>query len=174
MLVLSVLTLSLLSKLLPAVTSAGAAVEAALGIWGVAYSTYLWISFLLIASLRLPGCEFTALNHVARGKHMHWCVDSVLNAVLDERQGKKGLVVGLLKTESAQKWIVGLAAFTIFIGFLASGVVKPGVGAAAVGIFTTFYFAYDMTIHRVSIDRPWLTGSGDYPKLIRILLGKRA
>ena len=58
-------------------------------------------------------------------------------------------------TTTATGWeaVIGLAALTIFLGFLASGVVGPGVCAAAVGVFTTFYLAYDVTIHRVSIGR---------------------
>jgi hypothetical protein len=173
MLLLTVLTVTFVIGLVPRAASATGAAELVLGVWGIGYSTYLWVSFFLIGSLRLPGCEFAAIKHVATLKEIHWCVDSVLNAVLDEMQGKKGIVPALLKTESAQKWTIGLAALTVFLGVLASGVVSHGVGAAAVGVFTSFYLAYDMTIHRVSIGRPWLTGSGDYPKLVAILLGTR-
>jgi hypothetical protein len=171
---LSVLTINLLSRAIPLVTTAGAAIDAALGFWGLAYSIYLWVSFFLIASLRLPGCEFTALNHVVRGKNMHWCVDSVLNEVLDEMQEKKGLGIELLKTDSARKWTLGLAALTVFLAFLLGNFVKPGWGAAAVGIFTLFYLAYDKTIHGVSIDSRWLTGHGDYKKAFWVFLkGKK-
>lgn len=173
MLLLTIVAVGFVSALIPLAASAGGAAEVALGVWGIAYSTYLWVSFFLIGSLRIPGCEFVAINHVIRQRKVHWCVDSVLNAVLDKMQDEKGLGIGLLKTESAQKWTIGLAALTIFLGFLASGVVGPGVGAAAVGVFTTCYLAYDVTIHRVSIGRPWLTGSGDYPKLLLILLRAR-
>ncbi len=170
---LSVLTIGLLSRVAPSVASLLAAGEFVLGLWGLAYTSYLWVSFFLIASLRLPGCEFTAITHVVSGRKVHWCVDSVLNALLDEMQDRRGLVLDLLKTESAQKWIVGLVALTVFLGFLASGLLGAGSAAALVGVFTTFYLAYDKTIHRVSIDRPWLKGHGDYPRLILLLLGAK-
>jgi hypothetical protein len=174
-LLLTILTVGFVSAVSLAGGSVVGTLEAALGVWGIAYTAYLWVSFFLIASLRLPGCEFAAIVHVATLKEIHWCVDAVLNAVLDKMQADEGLAIGLMKTESARKWVTGLAALTIFLAVLASNIAAPGIGAAALGVFAAGYLAYDLTIHRLSIGRTWLKGSGDYPKLILILLGaKRA
>jgi hypothetical protein len=35
-----------------------------------------------------------------------------------------------------------------------------------IGLFSSIYFLYDITIHRFSIDKTYLTGEGDYPRLI--------
>jgi hypothetical protein len=137
-----------------------------LGLLGLAYCTYLWISFFLIGSLRIPGCEFTAINHVLRGRQTHRCVDSVLNSVLDQKQNAGGKLPELLKTESAQKWTIGLALLIAFVAFLAIAPVAPALRLVSVGAFGAIYLIYERTIHRVSIGRKWLTGSGDYPRLL--------
>ncbi len=142
------------------------AISAALGLLGLAYCTYLWISFFLIGSLRIPGCEFTAIGHVLRRERTHRCVDSVLNSVLDKRQNEGGTLNQLLRTESAQKWTIGLALLVGFIAFLTISLVEPAPRLESVGIFAIVYLIYDKTIHRVSIGRRWLTGSGDYQRIL--------
>jgi hypothetical protein len=168
------LTILLLISVLFALADPLIAISAVLGLWGLVYCTYLWLSFFLIGSFRIPGCEFTALDHVLRGKRTHRCVDSVLNSVLDEKEGAGGKLIALLKTESAQKWTIGLALLVGFIVFLTFALVMaPFPGLVSVGIFAIIYLAYDRTIHRVSIGRKWLTGSGDYRRILsRFLRGK--
>jgi hypothetical protein len=35
-----------------------------------------------------------------------------------------------------------------------------------IGLFSSIYFLYDITLHRFSIGRKDLTGQGDYPRLL--------
>ena len=134
-------------------------------IWGFLYILYLWISFLLIAFKGLPGCEFTAIGRGLLKNDIHVCVDSILNSKLDNMQKEVGISKRLLETESAQKWILGLALLCILICFLAIDTIDPLVKLVFIGIFSSIYFLYDITIHKFSIDRKDLTGKGDYPRL---------
>jgi hypothetical protein len=134
-------------------------------IWGFLYIIYLWISFFLIAVKELPGCEFTAIGHGLLKKDIHVCVDSTLNSRLDNMQKEKGITTELLRTESAQKWIAGLVLLFILVCFMAIVIVDPMVKLVIIGIFSSIYYLYDITIHRFSINRKDLTGKGDYPRL---------
>lgn len=97
---------------------------------------------------------------------IHKCVDSVLNSVLDNTQKEKGICIELLKTESAQKWIMGTVLLAVFLVFTLSRY-DLFFNLAAYGIFSTAYFLYDLVLHRYSIGRNDLTGIGDYTKLLR-------
>jgi hypothetical protein len=134
-------------------------------IWGIFYIIYLLISFFLIAAKKLPGCEFTAITHGLLKKDVHVCVDSILNSRLDNMQKEIGISTKLLRTESAQKWIAGLVLLFILVSFLTINIVDSLVKLEIIGVFSSIYFLYDITIHRFSIDRKDLTGKGDYPRL---------
>jgi len=145
-------------------------ISIAIGMWGIAYVGYLCISFSLIGFLRLPGCEFVTIPHVLFRKRVHICVDTALNAVLDTLQKKTGLSFLLMKTESAQKWVLGLILQVIFLLIIASDVIGKEPKLILVGILSSVYFTYDKTVHRDSIGCTDLTGSGDYAKIIKRIL----
>jgi len=168
MLLLSATCLRLLYILIYSAPSLINRVALVFQIWEAVYVIYLLVAFFLIGFLRLPGCEFTAANHVVRGNHTHRCVDSVLNSVLDEMQDRKGLCTDLLKTESANKWILGAILLFGFLAVLGSGLITHEMSSISIGVFALVYYAYDKTIHHWSIGRRDLTGSGDY---IRIIVG---
>ena len=107
--------------------------------------------FFLIGFKKLPGCEFTAISHWLLKNNIHICVDSILNSRLDKMQKENGISTKLLKTESAQK---GLEFFSLFVNLF------------LIGLFSSIYILYDITIHRFSIGRNDLTGQGDYPRLL--------
>jgi hypothetical protein len=136
------------------------------GFWGISYIIYLWISFLLIAVKRIPGCEFTAVGHWLLNRNIHVCVDSILNSRLDILQQQVGLSLKLLQTESAQKWILGLVLLFALVYFLSLNTIDPPVKLFVAGIFSLIYFLYDITIHKFSINKKDLSGRGDYPRLI--------
>jgi hypothetical protein len=135
-------------------------------IWGISYVGYLWISFLFIGFKKLPGCEFTAISHWLLKKNIHICVDSILNSRLDKMQKEIGISPKLLKTESAQKWIAGFLLLLVLIFFLAINFLGLFVNLILIGLFSSVYFLYDITIHRFTIGRKDLTGKGDYPRLL--------
>jgi hypothetical protein len=172
MLLLAANELADLYRLIASGMPAIASVPIILGLWGTAYLTYLWISFLIIGSLRLPGCEFTAIIHVVSGKKVHRCVDSVLNSALDLRQEERGLSLELMGTESAQKWVLGVILLGVFLVFVVSHAVSARDNSLLIGLFTFIYFVYDKSIHRVSIGRRDLIGSGDYTRIILDMLSK--
>ena len=134
-------------------------------VWGISYVVYLWISFFLIGFKKLPGCEFTAISHGLLKNNIHICVDSILNSRLDKMQKENGISAKLLKTESAQKWIIGFLLLLVLVYFL---VIEFSlfVNLFLIGLFSSIYFLYDITIHRFSIGRKDLTGQGDYPRLL--------
>jgi len=142
--------------------------------WGISYVVYLWISFLLIGFKKLPGCEFTAISHWLLKNNIHICVDSILNSRLDKMQKENGISAKLLKTESAQKWIIGFLLLLLLVYFLVIDFFSLFVNLILIGIFSSIYFLYDITIHRISIGRKDLTGQGDYPRLLLELLLKLA
>ncbi|MFQ5918747.1 MAG: hypothetical protein ACE5I4_01710 [Thermoplasmata archaeon] len=145
-----------------------------LGGFGMAYLTYLWISFLLIGILKLPGCEFTAIRHAITRRPIHVCVDSILNSVLDTMQLEQGLSAQLLRTESAQKWILGAVLLSGFLLVIVTDFVPADLKLVAVGVFASVYLIYDRTIHGVSIGRKDLTGTGDYRRILsRLFSGGR-
>ena len=121
--------------------------------------------FFLIGFKKLPGCEFTAISHWLLKNNIHICVDSILNSRLDKMQKENGISAKLLKTESAQKWIIGFLLLLVLIYFL---VIEFSlvVNLFFIGLFSSIYFLYDITIHRFSIGRQDLTGQGDYPRLL--------
>ena len=49
--------------------------------------------------------------------------------------------------------------------------ISPFVKLIFIGSFSILYYLYDLIIHRFSIGRNDLTGVGDYPQVIRRLLG---
>ncbi len=134
-------------------------------IWGLSYIIYLWISFLLIAVRKLPGCEFTAISHELLKKDIHLCVDSILNSRLDNMQQQIGMSTKLLGTESAQKWIIGLMLLYVLVYFLTLDMVNASIKLIIVGVFSSIYLLYDITIHKFSVNRKDLSGRGDYPRL---------
>lgn len=138
--------------------------------WGISYVVYLWISFFLIGFKKLPGCEFTAISHWLLKKDIHICVDSILNSRLDKMQQEIGISPKLLITESAQKWIAGFLLLLVLIIFLAVNFSALYINLILIGLFSSIYFLYNMTIHRFSIGRKDLTGKGDYPRLVLAFL----
>lgn len=134
--------------------------------WGISYVVYLWISFLLIGFKKLPGCEFTAISHWLLKNNIHICVDSILNLRLDKMQKENGISAKLLKTESAQKWIIGFLLLVVLVYLLVIDFFSLFVNLILIGLFSSIYFLYDITIHRFSIGRKDLTGKGDYPRLL--------
>jgi hypothetical protein len=134
-------------------------------IWGISYVVYLWISFLLIGVKKLPGCEFTAISHSLLKNNIHMCVDSILNSRLDKMQKEYGISAKLLKTESAQKWIIGFLLLLVLSYFLVIEL-SVFVNMFLIGLFSSIYFLYDITLHRFSIGRKDLNGQGDYPRLL--------
>lgn len=140
--------------------------------WGTSYVTYLWISFLLIGFKKLPGCEFTAISHQLLKHRTHICVDSILNSRLDKLQKEEGISTKLLRTESAQKWILGLSLLLILSYLIAINFFGLYFDLIIMGIFSSIYFLYDITVHRYSIGRNDLTGQGDYLRLLNELLRK--
>lgn len=135
-------------------------------VWGISYIVYLWISFLLIGFKKLRGCEFTAISHGLLKNNIHVCVDSILNSILDKMQKENGISANLLKTESAQKWITGFLLLLVLIYFLITDFFSLEIDLILIGLFSSIYFLYDITIHRFSIGRKDLTGKGDYPRLL--------
>jgi hypothetical protein len=134
--------------------------------WGISYVNFLWISFLLVVIKKLPGCVWTAINHALYNSRIHVCEDSVYNARLDKMQKKEGISTKLLKTESARSWIIGLLLLLVLVYFLIIDFFYLNVELILIGLFSSLYFLYDITIHRFSIGKNYLTGEGDYPRLI--------
>jgi hypothetical protein len=134
--------------------------------WGNFYVLYLSISFLIVVIKLFPGCLWRAIPQLSNGK-IHKCADTALNARLDMTQLKYGISTKLLKIESGQIWIIGLLLLLALFSFLITDFLGLFVELIFVGLFSTIYFVYDITIHRFSIDRNYLSGEGDYPRLWR-------
>lgn len=140
--------------------------------WGISYVIFLWIPFLLVVIKKLPGCVWTAINYALSKSDIHICEDSVYNARLDKMQEKEGISAKLLKSESARSWIIGLLVLLVLVYFLIIDSLGLFVELILIGLFSSIYFLYDITIHRFSIGRKDLTGEGDYPRLVSEFLQK--
>lgn len=137
--------------------------------WGITYVVFLWVSFLLISFKNFKGCAWTAIRLGLKSGDIHICVDSVLNARQDLVQSDHGISIELLKTDGSRLWIVGLIALLIFAYFLTIDYVDfitLSVRLISVGVISSLYYLYDVTIHEYSKSRKDLYGCGDYRELL--------
>jgi hypothetical protein len=142
--------------------------------WGISYVIFLWISFLLIGIKNLKGCAWTALRLGLKSGDIHICVDSVLNARQDEVQEECGISRELLKTDGSRLWIIGLLSLLVFAYFLTIDYIDfitLPVRLISIGVISTLYYFYDLTIHEFSKFRKDLDGWGDYQYLLKKYLG---
>lgn len=134
--------------------------------WGISYAIFLWVSFFLIVIKNLPGCAWTGIS-----QNFHICVDTVLNANLDDFQRKNGITAELLKTSSARLWIMGLILLLVFAFILTINFIPLDLRLIMLGVISSLYFLYEKSIHDISIGKPNLRGVEDYPDLLREFLG---
>jgi hypothetical protein len=142
---------------------------------GITYVVFLWFSFLLIGIKNLRGCAWTGIEHGLLNCDIHICVDSVLNGYQDKVQGESGISVELLKTDGSRLWIIGLIGLLVF-AYVLIIVPSPFVKLIFIGSFSSLYYLYGIVIHRFSRCQylrkgNYLTGVGDYPRVISELLG---
>jgi hypothetical protein len=138
--------------------------------WGITYVIFLWVSFLLIGLKNFKGCAWTAIRLGLKSGDIHICVDSVLNARQDLVQRDYGISIELLKTDGSRLWIVGLIALLIFAYFLTIDYVDfitLPVRLISVGVISSLYYLYDVTIHEFSKSRKDLDGCDDYRELLK-------
>jgi hypothetical protein len=138
--------------------------------WGISYVIFLWFSFLLIGIKGLRGCAWTAIRlGLLKSGDIHICVDSVLNARQDIEQEKHGISAELLKTDGSRLWITGLLGLLVFAYFLTIDYIPfitLPVRLIAIGVISSLYYLYDLTIHEFSKRRRNLKGDGDYQRLL--------
>ena len=135
--------------------------------WGIVYVIFLWISFFIIVIRNLPGCAWTAIRKgLFKSGDVHICVDSVLNATQDDVQTKDGISVKLLKTDGFRLWSVGLVALLVFAYILTIESIELFFRLIMLGVISSLYYLYDITIHEFSKHRTCLKGKGDYQKLL--------
>ena len=101
---------------------------------------------------------------------VHICVDSVLNARQDMEQKKSGISIELLKTDGSRLWIIGLIALLIFAYTLTLDIIPIYLRLLMLGVISSLYYLYDITVHEFSKNRRTLDGVGDYGDLLRMYL----
>jgi hypothetical protein len=139
--------------------------------WGIAYVIFLWISFFVIVFRNLPGCAWTGIRKgLLKSGDVHICVDSVLNARQDITQRESGISVELLKTDGFRLWAGGLVALLVFAYTLTIDFVDLSVRLILLGVISSLYYLYDITVHEFSKYSMKLTGCGDYQRVLRSYL----
>ena len=139
--------------------------------WGISYVIFLWLSFFVIVIKKLPGCAWTGIKKgLLKSGDVHICVDSVLNARQDMEQKKSGISAELLKTEGSRLWIIGLIALLIFAYILTLDIIPIYLRLIMLGVISSLYYLYDITVHEFSKNRRTLYGVGDYGELLRMYL----
>jgi hypothetical protein len=140
--------------------------------WGIAYVIFLWISFFIIVIRKLPGCAWTAIRKgLFKSGDVHICVDSVLNAKQDITQ-KNGTSIELLETDGFRLWSVGLVALLVFAYILTIETIDLSFRLIMLGVISSLYYLYDITIHEFSKYSTKLTGKGDYQQVLGDYLGE--
>ena len=147
--------------------------------WGLYYVVFLWFSFLLMGFKKLKGCAWAAIPQVFLIKRIHLCIDSVLNARQDIVQRDNGISIELLKNDGSRLWTIGVLGLVVFAYFLAIEYIESltlFLKLIFVGSFSSLYYLYYRTIHNFSkgeylMRGKYLTGCGDYPEVIKELLG---
>ena len=135
--------------------------------WGIAYIIFLWISFFVIVIRNLPGCAWTAIRKgLVKSGDVHICVDSVLNARQDMTQSECGISVELLKTDGFRLWAGGLVALLVFAYILTIDSFDLPVRLIMLGVISSLYYFYDITVHEFSKYSTELKGRGDYPRVL--------
>jgi hypothetical protein len=136
--------------------------------WGIAYVIFLWISFFVIVIRNLPGCAWTAIKRgLLKSGDVHVCVDSVLNARQDITQAESGISVELLKTDGFRLWAGGLVALLVFAYILTIDYFDLPIRLIMLGVISSLYYLYDITLHEFSKYSTKLTGYGDYQRVLR-------
>ncbi|HXV88880.1 MAG TPA: hypothetical protein VD710_07290 [Nitrososphaeraceae archaeon] len=139
--------------------------------WGISYVIFLWLSFFVIVIKKLPGCAWTGIKKgLLKSGDVHICVDSVLNARQDMEQKKSGISIELLKTDGSRLWIIGLIALLIFAYTLTLDIIPIYLRLLMLGVISSLYYLYDITVHEFSKNRRTLDGVGDYGDLLRMYL----
>lgn len=139
--------------------------------WGISYVIFLWLSFFVIVIKKLPGCAWTGVKKgLLKSGDVHICVDSVLNARQDMEQEKSGISIELLKTDGSRLWIIGLIALLIFAYTLTLDIIPIYLRLLMLGVISSLYYLYDITVHEFSKNRRTLDGVGDYGDLLRMYL----
>lgn len=139
--------------------------------WGISYVIFLWLSFFVIVIKKLPGCAWTGIKKgLLKSGDVHICVDSVLNARQDMEQKKSGISIELLKTDGSRLWILGLIALLIFAYTLTLDIIPIYLRLLMLGVISSLYYLYDITVHEFSKNRRTLDGVGDYGDLLRMYL----
>lgn len=136
--------------------------------WGTAYVIFLWISFFVIIIKNLPGCAWTAVKKgLLKSGDVHICVDSVLNARQDMTQRDSGISTELLKTDGFRLWAGGLVALLVFAYVLTIDSIDLTVRLIMLGVISSLYYLYDITVHEYSKYSTKLTGWGDYQRVLK-------
>ena len=136
--------------------------------WGIAYVIFLWISFFVIIIKNLPGCAWTAIKKgLLKSGDVHICVDSVLNARQDMTQRDSGISAELLKTDGFRLWAGGLVALLVFAYVLTIDSIDLTVRLIMLGVISSLYYLYDITVHEFSKYSTKLTGWGDYQRVLK-------
>ena len=139
--------------------------------WGISYVIFLWLSFFVIVIKKLPGCAWTGIKKgLLKSGDVHICVDSVLNARQDMEQEESGISIELLKTDGSRLWIIGLIALLIFAYTLTLDIIPIYLRLLMLGVISSLYYLYDITVHEFSKNRRTLDGVGDYGGLLRMYL----
>ena len=139
--------------------------------WGISYVIFLWLSFFVIVIKKLPGCAWTGIKKgLLKSGDVHICVDSVLNARQDMEQKKSGISIELLKTHGSRLWIIGLIALLKFDYRLTLDIIPIYLRLLMLGVISSLYYLYDITVHEFSKNRRTLDGEGDYGDLLRMYL----
>ena len=149
--------------------------------WGIYYVVFLWISFLLMGFKELKGCAWAMIPKVFFKKEIHICIDSVLNGRQDKVQEENGISVKLLKNDGSRLWSIGLIGLLIFVYVLITDTISfvdLYTKLIFIGSFSSLYYLYYRTIHNFSRNGflkkgYYLYGEGDFPNVIRALLGLR-
>ena len=136
--------------------------------WGIAYVIFLWISFFVIIIKNLPGCAWTAIKKgLLKSGDVHICVDSVLNARQDMTQRDSGISAELLKTDGFRLWAGGLVALLVFAYVLTIDSIDLTVRLIMLGVISSLYYLYDITVHEFSKYSTKLIGWGDYQRVLK-------
>jgi hypothetical protein len=83
---------------------------------------------------------------------------------------ESGISVELLKTDGFRLWAGGLVALLVFAYTLTIDFVDLSVRLILLGVISSLYYLYDITVHEFSKYSMKLTGCGDYQRVLRSYL----
>ena len=82
-------------------------------------------------------------------------------------QRDSGISAELLKTDGFRLWAGGLVALLVFAYVLTIDSIDLTVRLIMLGVISSLYYLYDITVHEFSKYSTKLTGWGDYQRVLK-------